>query len=67
MPVGSKCYNIQSRRFLKPTLAKSSGSSATLLNIENSIATIRLPSKKLFILIIYVLLQLDLLLTVIKD
>ena len=50
MPVGSKCYNIQSRRFYKPTLAKSSGSSATLLNIENSIATIRLPSKKIIYL-----------------
>lgn len=47
IPVGSKCYNIQNKRLQKPIFAKSSGSSATLLNIENNIATIRLPSKKI--------------------
>jgi large subunit ribosomal protein L2 len=47
LPVGSKCYNIQNDYNSKPKFALASGSAATLLKIQDSNATIRLPSKKL--------------------
>ena len=50
IPVGSKCYNIQTSRFKKPTLAKSSGSAATLLKKDSLNAILRLPSKKIIYL-----------------
>lgn len=45
--IGSKCYNIQTKKDRSPTLARSSGSAATLLKTDDNFATIRLPSKKI--------------------
>ena len=47
VPIGSKCYNIQTGINKRPTLARSSGSAATLLKTDDLYATIRLPSKKI--------------------
>jgi large subunit ribosomal protein L2 len=47
IPIGSKCYNIQTDSNKHPTLARSSGSAATLLKTDDHIATLRLPSKKI--------------------
>ena len=47
IPIGSKCYNIQTNFNSNPTIARSSGSAATLLKTDSINATIRLPSKKI--------------------
>lgn len=47
IPIGSKCYNIQTHFKSNPTIARSSGSAATLLKTDSINATIRLPSKKI--------------------
>ena len=47
IPIGSKCYNIQTKFNRNPTLARSSGSNATLLKTDSINATIRLPSKQI--------------------
>ena len=47
IPIGSKCYNIQTKLNNPPTLARSSGSAATLLKTDEHSATLRLPSKKI--------------------
>lgn len=47
IPIGSKCYNIKNNIKDKPKFAKASGSNAILLKIQNNLASIRLPSKKI--------------------
>jgi large subunit ribosomal protein L2 len=47
IPIGAKCYNIQTNLNQHPTLARSSGSPATLIKTDHLYATLRLPSKNI--------------------